>query len=727
MWRRYPCIRQNDASDCGAAALATLALHHGKHLGLQQARELAGTDSVGTNLGGVLQAAERLGFRARAAKGTFEALLHASLPLIAHVRTEAGLGHFVVVYEVRAKKVVLADPAEGIVTWSGEEFRERWSGYLILATPDQVAAPSSLPPSSFGRLLRLLQPHRGLLAQAFLCALVLSLFGLSTGFFLQVLVDHVLVLADGRLLQGLAMGMLGLSIFGCVFSVVRQLLLAHVGRKVDLLLISTYNRHLLHLPLNFFATRRTGEILSRVHDAVKIREAISGTTLTALVDGTLVVLSATAMFLFDLPLALLTCAFLPALVGLLIVHHPAIRKRSRRTMEHAASLQAHLVEDISAVQTIKQFGLERTRAVQGEEALVKVVQSGYGLEKLGISMSSLAGLLTSGAGVAVLWVGGQRILTGELTIGQLLFFYTLLGSLLGPLARLASLNLPLQDALVALERLYQILELSPEQGYGKQGLKFAGLQSGIELHQVSFEYGCRGKALDELSLSIPSGSTVAIVGESGSGKSTLLKLLLRLYEPSAGQVKIDGVDARDYCLESLRSRIAVVDQDPFLFNGSLRENLSLAAPQAGLEDVMAATRAAGLAEFIDQLPDRYDTRIGERGMNLSGGQRQRLALARALLRNPDLLILDEATSHLDSVTERAIQRHLQQLLVGRTAVVVAHRLSTVQFADRIYVLRDGKLCEQGSHPELVAQDGFYAQLWKTQTEERESHATRLCS
>jgi ATP-binding cassette subfamily B protein len=334
-------------------------------------------------------------------------------------------------------------------------------------------------------------------------------------------------------------------------------------------------------------------------------------------------------------------------------------------------------------------------------------------------MSTLGLFVTAVAGVVILWYGGHRVMDGALTIGQLMFFYALLGYLLEPLERLASVNLKLQDALVAVDRLYQILDLDVEQQEGKTA-RFAGLRQALELRDLSFRYGCRANVLERVNLRIPAGKTVAIVGESGSGKSTLLKLLMGYYAPTEGRIVLDGTDLGDFELTGLRGGVGLVSQDPFIFNGTLRENIALGRPGATLEEVMEAARSAGLEEFIAALPQRYETVVGERGANLSGGQRQRLAIARALLRQPEILIFDEATSHLDTATERAIQANLKTALAGKTVVLVAHRLSTIKDADLIYVLHKGRVVEAGTHRELLAANGQYAELCRCQTEIGES-------
>jgi ATP-binding cassette, subfamily C, bacteriocin exporter len=723
VFRRYACVRQRDMVDCGPAALATVALHYRRPISLEQMRDLTGTDRIGSNLLGLLKAAEKLGFSARGVKGTYEALVHVPLPAIAHIKNKEGLGHFVVLHRLKRSGVIAADPGEGIRKLSREQFSKCWTGYLLLLVPELQAAPAVVgqaPVSPWRRFLRLLAPHTGVLMEGFLCTLLMTFLGLSTSYFIQHLTDTVLPHAETRLLNGLGIGMILILLFRCLFGMLRQYLAAHVSRKVDLTLIAGYSRHLLNLPMRFFETRRVGEILSRVNDAAKVRDAISGTTLTAVVDGTLVVVLLIVIFLYDLPLALVATAFVPLLLATTMVHHPAAKRLSRQAMENSALHNAHLVEDVTGVETVKAFGAERARSEVGEARLVELELGYFSLQKLGISMSAMGTLTTTLAGIAILWYGGHRVIQGALTIGELMFFYTLLGYMLGPLERLASADLKLQDALVAVDRLYQILDIEMEAGHRGKKTPFPGGRLGLELRDVSFAYGSRANVLQNINLRIPACQTVAILGESGSGKSTLLKLLMGYYEPTAGRILIGRTDMRDFDLESLRSRIGLVSQDAFIFNGTIRDNITLGNPVATAAEVTEAARIAELEDFILGLPDRYDTVIGERGANLSGGQRQRLAIARALVRKPEILIFDEATSHLDTATERAMQKSLRRALAGRTVVLVAHRLSTVKDANLIYVLHRGKIVEQGNHRQLLAAEGRYWDLWRAQSGETDS-------
>jgi ATP-binding cassette subfamily B protein len=716
VFKRYVCVRQVDQSDCGAAALATVLLHHNRPVPLQQLRDLAGTDRVGTNLRGMLDAAEKLGLTARAVKGPYEALPQVPVPAIIHTRTREGLGHFVVLHRATAKSVVIADPGRGVEKLTREEFCTRWTGYILLVDPTSLPTVGvAQPVAPWWRFLGLLAGHKPLLVEAIVCALLMTVLGVTTSYFVQHLVDSVLPRGEKKLLNALGIGMVLVVVMRMLFGVLRESLLAHIGRRIDLALIAGYARHVLRLPVRFFETRQVGEVVSRIHDAAKVREAVSGTAVAAVVDGLLVLLLFVVLFIYDTYLALAASAFVPVLVLGVLLHHPAVRRRSRAAMEDAAQFSARVVEDVTGVETVKAFSAERARAESNEDRLTGLTRSIFGLQRLAISTNAVGLAVTALAGIVVLWYGGYRVMAGALSIGELMFFYSLLGYVLGPLERLAAINLKLQDALVAVDRLYQVLDLETEPVGATNKDRFIGIDEAVDLKGVTFRYGCRAKVLDNVTLRIPAGRTVALVGESGSGKSTLIKLLLGYYPPNDGQILIDGVDLRDIELGSLRDGVALVAQDPFVFNGTLRENVALARPGATLAEVATAIRAAGLLEFVDALPERYETVIGERGANLSGGQRQRLAIARALLRNPHLLIFDEATSHLDTATERAIQENLRTLLAGRTVLIVAHRLSTVRDADVICVMHQGRVVEQGTHHELLAQNGRYSALWRAQT------------
>lgn len=712
---KYACVRQTDQSDCGPACLATVVLHYGRAISREALREAAGTDKAGTNLAGMKKAAERLGFSAKALKGDKQGLKTVPLPCVLHVKNTEGLGHYVVLHAFKGEHLLVADPAHGLQEWTNSQLDVAWTGYVLVLAPTHLSANTlaeAVPP--WRRLWDLVAAQRDLLAEAYLCALLMAVLGIGSSLFVQHLVDGVLSRGDTQLLNAFGWGMVLVLIFRVIFGAARHYLMAWLGRQAGLSLISHYTRHLLRLPMRFFEARRVGEILSRVQDAAKIRDAVSGLTMTLVVDSTLLLFAAAALLLADLQLALVAGAFVPILLVAVLAHHPFARRRAREAMENGAKLSSHLIEDVSGVEAVKNLSMEAHRSDRADDLLAATGQSAFGLQKLAVSMTSAAMLVTGAAQVAVLWYGSYRVLDGAISLGQLLFVQSLLGYLLQPLERLAGVNLQLQDALVAVDRLYQILELAPEP-QERAGHAQVVLGAGIELNGVHFRYGSRAPVLKDINLVIPAGKTVALVGESGSGKSTLLKLLQRFHDPTEGQILVGGTDLRDLGIQSWRGALGVVPQEPAIFSGSLRDNL-VAGNSAVTRDMLeAAVRTAGLHEVIAQLPDRWDTVLGERGANLSGGQKQRIALARALLRQPQVLLFDEATSHLDTTTELAIQRQMESFLVDKTAVVVAHRLSTVYRADLIVVLHQGQIVEQGTHAELLDKNGRYAALWRAQT------------
>ncbi len=725
--KRYPCVRQVDQTDCGAAALASISLYYKNSISLQRMRDFAGTDRDGTNLIGLVKAAEGLGFSAKAVQGSAESLRGIPLPAIAHVTNEMGLGHYVVVYRVSRRCVVVADPEKGTRKTSLDAFLPTWSGYLVLLAPDSTAKHfrlGSTPASSCQRFIFIMKEYRGVLLEAAICALLMTLLGITTSYFIRHLVDSVLVRSETQMLNALGIGMAMVVVFRTLFGLLRQYLLAHVGRRVDLNLSSCYARQILNLPVSFFEMRRVGEIISRFNDAAKIREAVSGVTLTAIVDGLMVMITLLVLWSYDMQLAAVATIFAPIMVAIVLLHHSEAHRRSLRAMETSAALTAHLAEDVAGIGAIKAFNAQRTRQHEGETRLTNVAQSSFAMQTLNISVMSFSAFFSGLAVIVVLWFGGHRVIAGALSVGELMFFYTLLGFMLDPISRLATVNLQLQDALVAIDRLYEIMDLETEPTDPNLA-QFAGIEDALELRGVSFRYGCRREVLQNIDLHVPAGATVAIVGESGCGKSTLLKLLMRFYEPTGGSISIDNVDLRDYDLQSLRGRIGLVDQDAFIFDGTVRENIAFGRPHAAMNEIVEAARLAGLEDVIAGLPDRYDTPIGERGANLSGGQRQRLAIARALLGKPDILLFDEATSHLDTNIEQQIQKNLRTVFEQRTVVIVAHRLSTIRDADLVCVMDQGQIVERGTHEQLLEMNGRYAAYWRHQTAQPANTMNRI--
>ncbi len=729
MLERYPCIRQRDETDCGAAVLATVARCHGLPLSVAYIRDLAGTDLLGTNLLGLSIAAEKIGFRATGLQAQWQHLIErVSCPVVCHVITEAGQNHFVVVHKLGRRKLVVADPATGTTTWTKEEFLARWQvhrqrdehgepvgesfGVLLMLAPTPALRQTDNSRSRWSRLWAILRPRLPLLWEAFLCSILATLLALGASFFIQVLIDQVLVHEKPNVLDLLALGMFLLILFRTAFGLLRQYLLVHLAQKIDLELMLSYYGHLMSLPMRFFRTRRVGEVLSRINDSAKIRALIQGTTIGLLLDATMFFIASAVMLYYSWTLTLLVFAFLPLFMILVYLLNRPVQRVERQLMEQSADVEAHLVESLSGIATLKAFAAEGAARQKTETGFVKVIRTGFQSAMLGASAAAIGDLLAACAMLFVLWYGGHLVIAGQLSLGQLMFFNAMLGYLVDPMKRLAEVNISIQEALIALDRLGEVMDLEPESRPDAQGVSITDVQGAFEIENLTFAYGHRPPVLKNISLSIPAGTTLGIVGESGCGKTTLANLLARFDDPQEGRILLDGTDIRDWNLKALRKTLGIVPQETFIFRGKVRENITLGKPGATLEQVIAAARAAGAHEFISQLPHRYETMIGERGSDLSGGQRQRLAIARALLHDPQVLILDEATSSLDSLSELAIRETLAR--VTQTTVLIAHRLSTVMQADLIVVLHDGRVVEQGAHDELMAREGRYHALWQRQ-------------
>lgn len=669
---RYPIVHQQDGADCGPAVLSMLAAYHGKRVSLARLRELAGTDRQGTNLAGLGAAAEQIGFQARPVRATREALEDITLPAVGHWR-ENNRNHFVVIYRVSPKRVIIGDPAAGLRKLSSEEFERNWTGVLLLLTPTVRLRDIIQLKSSFSRLCSLLLPHRRLFLDALLAAVLMTILGLTSSFFIQALVDFVFVLGRKPALNWLGLGMLLVSLSRAGFLGLRSYLLAHLSQRIDAETVPGFHRHLLGLPLTFFSSRRTGEILSRINDAIKIRVAVSAITLSVIVDSLLVLTTAAIMSWLNWELTLRSLQLIPALAGIVWLLNKPMKRHQRSAMEKAAEVEAQMVETIGAIHTLKAFRAEPRAQLRTEAGFAEMLEASHRAQLIAAHSTTVSSLMAGMSGLGLLWFGGHSVLEGGLTVGQLMAFHTMLGTILGPIERLANANQSIQDAIIAADRLGEVLDLDLEmQRQRTNGLDRA-IAGGIEFKNVTFQYGSRAPVFRNFNLQIQAGESILILGESGSGKTTLVNLLGRFFEPTSGRVLIDGIDAQDYTFDCLRREIAFVPQDIVLLNGSIADNIRLGCPAAGAADIRAAARAARIDEFIDRMPHGYDTLVGERGLALSGGERQRIAIARALLMNPSILVLDEPTSHLDGQSELAVQSLIDQRRGQRTTIVISHR------------------------------------------------------
>jgi ATP-binding cassette subfamily B protein len=707
--RNYPIVLQQSISDCGAACLAMIGRYWGKNFSISRLRERANSDRNGATLKSLAGAAEEIGFHTRPVRASLDKLNPENLPCIVHWENN----HYIVLYAIQGKQVIVGDPACGQKTLSRQAFQSGWGGCALLLEPTLELQKTAEASSSLGKFFQLIKPHGGILLQIFLASILLQVFGLITPIFTQLLLDRVVVQRSHSTLTAIGIGLLVFGIFRIAIGGLRQYLLDHTANRVDVSLIVGFISHTLRLPLSFFESRYVGDIMARVGENSKIQRFLTSDALAVILDLLTIFVYLGVMFWYSWKLSLLVLLVIPPLLLLTLLSTPLLQKISREIFQAVAAESPYLIQVLTGIRTIKSMAIEQRVRWQWESFLHQSVRQRFQGQVVGNQLQLLSSTLQTLSSTALLWYGAWLAIENELSIGQLVAFNMLLGNVINPFQRLAGLWHEFQEILIAVERLNDVLDSPPEEDLLHQARQILPrLQGHISFENVSFRYHPDEEmnVLENLNFEIQPGQTIALVGRSGSGKTTVAKLILGLYQPYRGRILIDGQDISNLALASLRQQIGIVDQDTFLFGDTIRENISLGHSQASLEEVMRAAELAGAAEFIQKLPLGYETKIGEAGGLLSGGQRQRLAIARALLGNPPVLIFDEATSHLDAESERLIQSHLQSVLGDRTAIIIAHRLSTIRQADQILVLDRGLLVERGTHAELINRRGIYFYL-----------------
>jgi ATP-binding cassette, subfamily C, bacteriocin exporter len=710
-------IKQHDITDCGAACLASVAAFYKLQLPIARIRQYASTDQKGTNVLGMIEAAQQLGFQAKGVRGTLESLAKIPKPAIAHVIVKEHLHHFVVIYGVSSTHVTVMDPGDGRMHKKTiEEFTKEWTGVLILILPDEEFKTGNEKVSVLRRFWFLLQPHKSVMIQALFGAAIYTILGLSMSIYIQKITDHVIPESNQNLLNLLSVGMLIILFLQILIGSIKSVFALKTGQQIDARLILGYYKHLLKLPQQFFDTMRVGEIISRVNDAVKIRVFINDVALSLLVNVFIVVFSFTLMFTYYWKLALIMLAIIPFYATIYVIVNKINRRQQRTLMEKSADLESQLVESITSVATVKRFGIEQFTNIKTETKFISMLRSIFGAGMNSIYTGNANELISRLFTIILLWVGGYFVIQHEITAGELLSFYALIGYFTSPAGQLITANRTIQEALIAADRLFEIMDLEREETTEKVNL-MPNFMGDIQFKNISFRYGSRVQVFDNLSITMPRGKITAVVGESGSGKSTLISLLQNLYPLQAGSITIGNFDIRHVRNESLRQKVAVVPQQVDLFSGNFIDNIALGEFSPNMPKILEICEELGITEFVQKLPQGFGTYIGENGTSLSGGQRQRLAIARALYRDPEILMLDEATSSLDSISEQFVQKAIQRLRNNnKTVIVIAHRLSTIKNADKIIVLENGKLVEEGTHQEILMNESAYSRLWNQQFE-----------
>lgn len=707
-------VTQRDLTDCGAACLASVAAHFQLKIPVSRIRQWAGTDTKGTSAWGIIKAAEKMGMTAKGIRASMEALSEVPIPAIAHVVMDK-LNHYVVIYKVSPTYIEIMDPGIGkVVRKPFDEFCSEWSGVLILLSPSGGFIARNESVSNSARFRFLLQQHKGKLFQALLGAVVFTILGLSTSIYIQKITDHVLLNGNRNLLNLLSVVMIILLTLQIFIGSVQTIFILKTGQLIDARLILGYYRHLLKLPQLFFDTMRTGEIISRINDAVKIRAFINDALINFVVNIFIVLFAFSLMFIYNWKLALIMLGILPLYLFVFLITNAFNKKRERIIMEKTADLEAQLVESISSEKTIKQLGLEEHSNMKTEIRFINLLESAYksGLNSVFSGNASL--MISRLFTIILLWIGSSYVLSQEMTVGQLMSFYALIGYFTGPVSGLIGMNKTYQNAMIAADRLFEIMDLEIEEDE-----EFVDAQlipvGDIVFSKVDFSYGARAEIFENFNVRFKHGEITAIIGESGSGKTTIASLLQKLYPLNDGSIFLDNTNI-NYCSnQSLRSLIGIVPQNLDLFKGSILENIAIGEYCPDMQKVVQVCEKLKILEFIEQLPNGFNTMVGEHGASLSGGQKQKLAIARALYRDPRILILDEATSSLDSHSESHVHKLLLELKrEGLTILVITHRLTVAHKADRLVVLDGGRIVEEGTHEELYHSKGKYFELWQKQ-------------
>lgn len=699
------------APDSGLLSLLLLARFHGVPADYDQLKHEFSRSGHPLDETDLLLAAKHLDFKVSVVNSEWSRLATTALPAIVELNT----GQYIVLAKVADEKVLLQDPGQSrpqIVPRA--DFEAIWTGKVILFTKRVGLRPEDRK-FDFSWFIPAVVKYRSLIGQVLLASFFIQLFALITPLFFQVVIDKVLVHKGLTTLHVIAIGMIAVVFFETLLGGLRAYVFSHTGSRIDVGLGAQLFRHLVRLPLAYFEARRVGDTVARVRELENIRQFLTSSTVTVVIDFFFTFVFLAVMFFYSPLLTYIVLGAIPFYIFLSIFVTPVLRARLHEKFNRGAENQAFLVESVNGIETVKAMAVEPAMQRKWDDQLAGYVRASFRAGNLGNIASQSAQFINKVTTVAIIWVGAHLVMTGKITIGQLIAFNMLAGRVSGPVLRLVQLWQELQQAGISVQRLGDILNTRPEPSYNPNRTTLPKLSGRVQFDNVTFRYRPDGnEVLRKLSFDVIAGQTIGLVGRSGSGKSTVAKLMQRLYVPEGGRVLIDGVDLAQVDPAWLRRQIGVVLQENFLFNRSVRDNIALADPGIPMPRVVEAAKLAGAHEFILEMPEGYDTLVGEHGCSLSGGQCQRIAIARALVTNPRILIFDEATSALDYESEHIIQQNMMHICKGRTVFIIAHRLSTVRHANNIFVIDNGEIVEQGSHDQLIQINGYYARLQQHQ-------------
>jgi len=720
-FNRFICVKQQDFKDCGCACLATIFKQYEIEYRISELRETCSIDRNGVTISNIIKAADKFGFSAKAFKVSKDENLFTGFPLpaIANVIIDDTYSHFIVIHKITKKFIIIADPKDGIKKVKITDFLKIWTGIIIVLIPNSLQISkkgynSNKDEMFIKKIFYILKPQKRLLINIFLNSILITILGIVSSLYIKYILNTIIPTNSNESLLIFSIGMIIITIFYVLFKAFRQQLLLYFTQRIDIPLMLEYYNHILNLPMFFFESRNEGEIISRLNDAYKIREAISGATLNIFMDSFMIIIGAIALYCQSSFLFYITLIPLIMYIIIVLIFRKTIENNNKDTMQSQAKITSYLAECINGIETIKGCNIEDYAALNIEKNFVKFVKANFKMGMVNNIQSTLQGGVKGIFGICILWIGVTEVVKGNMSIGSLLAFNSFLAYFLTPVENIVNLQSKIQSAAVAFERLEEIVSI-PIEKENEESKKISPttLKGEIEFKDVNFRYNS-GYVLKDFNLKIHRNEKIALVGESGAGKTTLVKLLMNFYSCEKGEIIINGYNIEDINLEILRGKIAYISQETFLFNGTIIENLSLGNSHIKYEEIVEACKKSKIHDYINSLPLRYNTMIEENGSNFSGGQKQRLSIARAILKKPEILIMDEATSSLDSITEKAIEKTMNEFSENITTLVIAHRLSTIMRCDTIYVIEKGEIKEYGSHKKLLNQHGKYFELWKEQ-------------
>lgn len=718
-YKKY-LVKQQDATDCAAACLATTCMYYKKHITITKLRDILGTDITGTTLKGLEDGAKKLGFDTKAIRVDKEGFVSKyTLPVIAHLITKEGLSHFVIVHKIKKDHVTILDPAKGVIKKTIDEFFIEFDGVLLLFIPNhEFSVKKDKKESMLLKFISILLPQKSLFISSIIASVIITILGIASSFFNKILMDEILPYSLKNELMVFTIGFLVIGITQILVTAIRQHMLIYLSQKISISLLLGYFRHVYKLPMKFFASRKVGDILTRFRDAATIQDILTSVSLSLIMDVCLALFSAIVLYIMNETLFIVVLILTIISAALIYIFKRPYKTVNLAQMESEARLSSHIIESLKGIETIKVNSAEEKSLEKLEIEYVRNLRIVFKTGVLFNIQGSISSLISTIGNLLLMFLGATMVIDGKTTLGSLMAFTSLSSYFMGPIGRLVLLQLRIQEAGISLKRISEIYEVEKEQDEDDgEKVRIDRINGDIELNNITFRYGSRTPVLKNLSIKIPAGKKVALVGESGSGKSTISKLLLKYYSPEEGNINIAGYDIEEIDLYDLRKQIAYVPQNIELFSGTIKENVSLGKEKFTLDDIKVACENAGCSSFIGNLPGKYDTFLEEAGGGLSGGERQRIALARAFIKKANFLILDEATSNLDFISEAKIYDTLFVKGKDMTMLIIAHRLSTIRNCDIIYVMDKGNVVEEGTHKELLKKKGYYYRLYVSQVGE----------